>query len=65
MFKKPKENRRVYAGRKKNGLHLEQKVPKLYDICIRLLINNIEGLFFVLIFLILKLFYNIVDIIFL
>uniref|UniRef100_A0A915M9S3 TFIIS N-terminal domain-containing protein n=2 Tax=Meloidogyne TaxID=189290 RepID=A0A915M9S3_MELJA len=44
MFKKPKENRRVYAGRKKNGLHLEQKVPKLYDICIRLLINNIEAI---------------------
>ncbi|CAK5039856.1 unnamed protein product [Meloidogyne enterolobii] len=44
MFKKPKDNRRVYAGRKKNGLHLEQKVPKLYDICIRLLINNIEAI---------------------
>ncbi|KAL7071062.1 hypothetical protein ACQ4LE_009806 [Meloidogyne hapla] len=43
MFKKPKDNRRVYAGKKKNGL-LEQQVPKLYDICIRLLINNIDAI---------------------
>ena len=46
MFKKPKDNRRIYAGKKKNGSQMEQKVPKLYDICIRLLLNNIDGLFF-------------------
>ena len=42
MFKAPKENRRVYAGKRKSGENGPQ-VPRLFDICIRLLINNIDG----------------------
>jgi hypothetical protein len=46
MFKAPKENRRVYSGKKKNGANGSTvlEVPKLYDICIRLLLNNIDGM---------------------
>lgn len=43
MFKAPKEKRRIYAGRKKERMET-QEVPKLYDLCIRFLISNIDAI---------------------
>lgn len=58
MFKARKSSHKVYAGRKKTG-YTNGEVPKLFDICFKMCINNIDGLFFWNIFLLIYYIFNI------